>query len=799
MLELVSVEVTNFRSFSAATFAPLGIGQGMTAINGSNGMGKSSIVHAIVWALYGVTPDGVRVGALRKQGSDGDVEAKVTLRHDNQTVVVTRGLRGRNDTTIASISVDGIEQTNVSAKTATSWIISRLGLDSEAFLVAFVVRQKELDSLVRARPADRRKTIERLAGIERMSAALEKARAAARAAARLLEALPPTVDPEVAQKHLQACQDAHAQAIQDLAAATGAADLARQASQTATSAVTAARESLQLATRADHALELAQQALTAAEATVQRLTNAATGAQDLPSAQAEARNTQSALSEADARVREVKAIVARAQQDADRAEQADRDVTRAEQVHSDAQAALGVCNAAVAGIPDTLSSDARAAHAKVRELADKRGAARGEWERLNKAIDALKAAASHDAAACPTCDHPLLDATVLIERLERDLAKIKTQGADLADQLSDAQATAEDLDRQQSAAQAANAAHLTASANLDNANEALGRARTAAMRATDAAETSAEHAHEARLAAATAEQALPALRQAYDNAQHALRQSETAAQAAGELGAAHDALAAAQVTRDNALAAVAKFRAATADVNLTALQEASLQAATADQAAHDTAQQCRTNEALTLRDVNTAQDAVTAAISQAQSRRDALSDVERTSAVASALDEFRRDRLARLTPELSEVASDFISRMTDGKYTSVILDEDFTPVLTDASGIERPSAWLSGGEESAVALALRVAIGEVLDGPREGLPVPYEVLTAQDQSRRQATMAAIRTLPRQVITINHVSEATDMVDLVAEVISDGENGSTIIDIAPDGLLGANVSDELIDA
>ena len=56
-----------------------------------------------------------------------------------------------------------------------------------------------------------------------------------------------------------------------------------------------------------------------------------------------------------------------------------------------------------------------------------------------------------------------------------------------------------------------------------------------------------------------------------------------------------------------------------------------------------------------------------------------------------------------------------------------------------------------------------------------------EVLTAQDEQRRQATMAAIRELPGlQPIVINHVSEATDMVDLVLDVVPDEINGSTVV-------------------
>jgi exonuclease SbcC len=236
-----------------------------------------------------------------------------------------------------------------------------------------------------------------------------------------------------------------------------------------------------------------------------------------------------------------------------------------------------------------------------------------------------------------------------------------------------------------------------------------------------------------------------------------------------------------------------------AGVQIDTLEGASKAAQAAAATATEQAQDARTRLTLAQRDVVDAQAAHARAVAAAATRKKALADVEKTSAVASAMEEFRRDRLSRLAPELSEVASDFVARMTEGRYTAVELDEEFTPVLTDASGDQRPVAWLSGGEESAVALALRIAIGEVLAGQRGGLLILDEVLTAQDTSRRQATMAAIRVLPRQVITINHVSEASDMVDLVAEVVDDGEGASTVVAYAPEHAVSNDLSDAMVDA
>lgn len=152
MIELLSVRLENFRSFTDATFVPAPSGEGLTAITGRNGAGKSSIIHALMWALYGETPNDVPVKGLRRQGSTEPVQVRVVFRHDGQTVTITRSLRGKNDTGAVNIEVDGVQQTTVSVRTAKQWVTDRLRLDSAAFLTAFVVRQKELDALLTDRP-----------------------------------------------------------------------------------------------------------------------------------------------------------------------------------------------------------------------------------------------------------------------------------------------------------------------------------------------------------------------------------------------------------------------------------------------------------------------------------------------------------------------------------------------------------------------------------------------------------------------------------------------------------------------
>lgn len=779
MIELVSVQVVNFRSFGEAVFTPLGIGQGMTAINGPNGSGKSSLAaHAILWALYGVTPDGVPVRALRRQGSEGDVRVVVTFRHEGQVVVVERALKGRKDTTIARIEVEGVEQTSVSSRSASQWVAQRLGIDADGFVTAFVVKQKEVDALVRARPAERRALIERLGGIEQMAQALTRARELARIASARAEGLRETRDADVAATEAdeaEATAELRAERAESLQAEADEAEVVAQGAaqrfqelEAAASAVTDAR----------HALELAQHALSACDSEVERLQRAAEGAEDVADLRAELADAEERLRGLVAAVESARPVVAESEREQARAEEAEAIVAASEREYAGIQARLDELRVSTVADPASILNEAKRIEMELEACSEAIGSHAGEERRLARAIDALES--DGDDSTCPTCLGSIHDVASLRARLGHELAECQHHLRDVA---SRKESLAEQLaELRQQWRDASNQVNLIESLNSEATRslERLSQQRVEAARAGERAEEAAERAHVAYVAAKEAEESLPLAKTRVEDASRHLRRAEAARDAAEQLGAslslreieqekvreAESRLAVALSTLgDHDLA---KERAALETLRVDA--SVALRAATVAQGESQEARH-RAREARRVADE---------AKAQAEARRLALLEVERAQNVASALEEFRRDRVARLAPELAEVASDLLSTMTEGKYSSVELDEDFTPIVTEAAtGLERPTSWLSGGEESAVALALRIAVGEVVAGQRGGLLILDEVLTAQDQIRRNATMGAIRALPRQVITINHVSEATDMVDLVAHVSPAGDDGSVV--------------------
>jgi exonuclease SbcC len=153
---------------------------------------------------------------------------------------------------------------------------------------------------------------------------------------------------------------------------------------------------------------------------------------------------------------------------------------------------------------------------------------------------------------------------------------------------------------------------------------------------------------------------------------------------------------------------------------------------------------------------------------------------EKNGLTTALLDKFRRETIASLTPELSENASELISDITNGAYTEIIVDDDFNISVINSMGDSRSIGELSGGEESAVALSLRLAIGLLITGRSPEFLWMDEVLTAQDADRRSSMLETIRGLPyKQIIMVSHTEDAGDIADLTVTVIPDLKRGSTL--------------------
>jgi len=188
-----------------------------------------------------------------------------------------------------------------------------------------------------------------------------------------------------------------------------------------------------------------------------------------------------------------------------------------------------------------------------------------------------------------------------------------------------------------------------------------------------------------------------------------------------------------------------------------------------------------------LQSAEQALEAAVRAEAEYQARREALRAIEAElrhhEELDAALGELRTELNARLRPELSEIASAFLSELTDGRYTQLEIDEKYDVLVLD-EGEEKPV--ISGGEEDIVNLVLRLAISQMI-AERSGHPLSVlildEVLGSLDVERRDNVIQLLHRLENryeQVILITHIESVRESLDQVIRVEYDERTGASIV-------------------
>jgi DNA repair exonuclease SbcCD ATPase subunit len=116
---------------------------------------------------------------------------------------------------------------------------------------------------------------------------------------------------------------------------------------------------------------------------------------------------------------------------------------------------------------------------------------------------------------------------------------------------------------------------------------------------------------------------------------------------------------------------------------------------------------------------------------------------------------------------IEEEAGRVLAEITDGRYSTVMLDDDFT-VLVHDMGDDYPADRFSGGEQDDIAIALRVALSRFLaevNGVHDSTFLIFdEIFGSQDEGRRSNLLRALRTQEAhfpQILLISHITEVQD--------------------------------------
>ncbi|MDH3365169.1 MAG: SMC family ATPase [Thermoplasmata archaeon] len=149
---------------------------------------------------------------------------------------------------------------------------------------------------------------------------------------------------------------------------------------------------------------------------------------------------------------------------------------------------------------------------------------------------------------------------------------------------------------------------------------------------------------------------------------------------------------------------------------------------------------------------------------------------------------FKDHLIGRIAPTLGEMTSEILDLMTDGKYSSVSLDDNYQMSVEDG-GEFHPLGRFSGGEGDLANLSLRLAISRIVAERTGANQVNFlildEIFGSLDPSRKRSVMVALSGLStrfRQVMLITHVDDIKDLMSNVVSVeeLPDGTSAARLV-------------------
>ena len=163
-MHLNKLSLRNFKKYRRAEIEFL---DGLTGIVGGNGAGKSTIVEAVAWALYGSKASTIKRDFIKNARSEENdsVGVVLSLRMDNQELSISRGMRGKSMSAEAALDIDG-RRVASGSREVDGRLEEMLKISFQDFMKTFYARQKDLDNLLREGGTGKREYLLKLLGLD---------------------------------------------------------------------------------------------------------------------------------------------------------------------------------------------------------------------------------------------------------------------------------------------------------------------------------------------------------------------------------------------------------------------------------------------------------------------------------------------------------------------------------------------------------------------------------------------------------------------------------------------------------
>jgi exonuclease SbcC len=796
-MRLDRLKLTNFRQHADTE---IDLASGVTGIIGPNGAGKSTLLEAIAWAIY---------GASAARGTNETIRFARAEPRSTVKVELDFGLAGHDyrvvrTLTAADVYVDGDDRPVASSiRGATDYLQQRLGMTKDEFFNTYFTGQKELQFLAQMGPTERGRFLAQVLGYERLRLAQERARRRRNDLRHEIDGLKQAMaDPAAVRAELDAARGQREEAREKVDAARSSQEAAQATLDEVAPKWEAMQASQERAAELEHEREMAARELEEAKRSVAK---ADEELESLAGAEEELTSLREELEPLESLAEEVRALGELAQRHARREplaeqvtelkeelEQGEERLERLSQAPEYAERFRGELAQLKESLAEAETSTEKERDAWQQDRQEVRTRLQTYKDRtaeLQQQLDQLREAGPE--GTCPTCGRPLHDhySQVLAdledewESLVQDGKWLKKREGQLADK-PDALAQAEQ-------------ARAELKARIEDRQEKLNRSENA----MEEAQKLGKELDRKRESLAEKEKELAELPAEYDADAH--REKEARLETLREVERKATRLEAA-VSRRPKLEeerAEAEARRKAAEERGTEIRQelasldfdkARFQALETEHAkAAAAVQKAEVQWTAAQGELERVEDRVTAAEkarSQYDERKASLDAMESERRLNTELDaafnQLRVDLNARVRPELSELASAFLTDITAGRYTALEIDESYNVLVLD-EGEEKPV--ISGGEEDIANLVLRLAISQMI-AERAGHPLNAlildEVFGGLDVERRDNVIQLLHGLTgrfEQVILITHIESIREGLDHVVRCRFDERTGASVVE------------------
>ena len=790
-LTVTNVSARYFRSAKHLTFTVPP--QGLHTLSGRVGAGKTTILAAIRFGLFGAAPAayGDLVNASMPKGKTCQVEVSFTSALGEHTITRRLTRRVKNGKTsysqTATMTTNGTKVEGIKSTELTSHVESLIGMKAAAYSSATFIAQHDTESLATATPAELEQAIETFTDLSAVTRARASARAEALAAEKHAAALPGDANhvSELEQRQQEA--RLHAKELHNTAQqATSAHTAAKQALREAETKLREAEDIHQASAEHRHAITAATARLESARSRLETLTSQHPSAPDATVDDLTA--LQQKIAEA-AQKLSAAAVHTSPEQSVQELDRAYERLTEAKAQCRDAEQRYKHASTAAATDDHDVQQQLTHAQKAARRLS-------GQIQAFHTASDSLTDAASRlDHASngtCPTCQQEVTNPTALAESLRGQAAGICNKANVAQHELDQIEQDVEKLTRQLRTSHDTSVAIDQAihALNIAQANRHHAYERLAAARAAQDAAAQVDTPAIASDLRGLLTQAAQLITHPQFDASDILAAAREAYRAlSASIGARHAADAHQQQTqqaRQEVDACNAELERLSdsdteniSDADLSALRQAVVDAATTE----DAAEVARAEAAAMVSSADAALLTLDSEVGFAQQQLNLKTTAEHKATVArgaaTVIAALRSDLLAEYTARISDGATEFVTSISD-EITAVCIEDDFKITVTLADGTMRGVRTLSGGEQTVVGIGLRLGISRLLAGGQlPGQLIADEITSNLDADTTRKVFAAISALFSNALVVTHSEVGHEMADEVHTIIRSADQSTAL--------------------